>query len=53
VCSSDLVPANQNMLGNHPQAWFELFVTKLRENAVGLVIAMFFVAVLLAGIARR
>jgi len=48
-----VVPANQNMLGNHPQAWFELFVTKLRENAVGLVIAMFFVAVLLAGIARR
>jgi len=47
-----VVPASQNLLGNHPQAWFELFVTKLRENAVGFIIAIFLVAVLIAALRR-
>jgi len=47
-----VVPSSQNLMGNHPELWFELFVTKLRENAIGLIVAMFFVGILIAAYRR-
>jgi len=47
-----VVPSSQNLMGNHPELWFELFITKLRENAPGLIIVCFFVAVIVAAYRR-
>jgi len=47
-----VVPSSQNLMGNHPELWFELAVTKLRENSIGLMVAFFIVAILIAAYRR-
>jgi hypothetical protein len=47
-----VVPSDQNLMGNHPELWFELFVTKLRENAIGMIVVFFIVALCIAAYRR-
>jgi hypothetical protein len=47
-----VVPASTNLMGNHPDAWFELFVTKMRENAIGIIVLLFAVGLLIAAYRR-
>jgi hypothetical protein len=47
-----VVPSDENLMGNHPELWFEMFVTKLRENAIGLIVVFFIVGILIAAYRR-
>jgi len=47
-----VVPANTNLLGNHPDTWFDMFVRKARENAVGILIIFFCIALIAAAVRR-
>jgi len=47
-----VVPSDQNLMGNHPELWFELFVTKVRENSIGLLVVFFIVAICIAAYRR-
>lgn len=48
-----VVPANNNLLGNHPDAWFSYFVGKLQENAVSILILLFFACMIIAAVRRH
>ncbi len=46
-----VVPANDNLLGNHPDTWFGLFVNKIQQNSTAIIIIIFLICMLIA--ARR
>lgn len=48
-----VVPANTNLLGNHPDTWFDNFVNKLQQNATSIMIGAFVLALILVGLRRR
>ena len=48
-----VVPANNNLLGNHPDTWFSMFVGKLQENAVSIIILLFCIGLLIAAVRRH
>ena len=48
-----VVPSNANLLGNHPDTWFQNFVTKLNANSIGILVGLACVAFLIAAITRR
>ena len=43
-----VVPANDNLLGNHPDTWFQSFTTKVTTNAIPILILGFLIAMLIA-----
>jgi hypothetical protein len=48
-----VVPANDNLLGNHPDTWFGNFVNKIQNNAPAIIIILFIVVVFAVGLSRR
>jgi hypothetical protein len=48
-----VVPSNSNLLANHPDTWFSGFLNYLQTNSVGLIVALFMAAMIIAAIARR
>ena len=48
-----VVPANNNLLGNHPDTWFSMFVGKLQENAVSILVLAFFACMIIAAVRRH
>lgn len=44
-----VAPANDNLLGNHPETWFDNFVAKFQQNAIAYLLIGMFLA--LAGVA--
>jgi len=47
-----VVPSDENLMGNHPELWFELFITKMRENSIAIILVFFIVAILVAAYRR-
>ena len=47
-----VVPSDQNLMGNHPELWFELFITKIRENSIAMIVVFFIVAICIAAYRR-
>jgi len=41
-----VVPANDNLLGNHPDEWFGTLVNKVQQNAPAIMIVLFIIVCL-------
>ena len=48
-----VVPANDNLLGNHPDMWFSTFIDKVQSNAPAFIMMLFLVVVFAIGLSRR
>lgn len=48
-----VVPSDENLMGNHPDLWFEMFINKLKENSTALFVVFFCLALVIAASRRR
>lgn len=48
-----VVPSDENLMGNHPDLWFEMFINKLKENSTALFVVFFCLALVIAAARRR
>lgn len=48
-----VVPANDNLLGNHPDTWFDHFVAKAQQNIIPILLLCFVVVMLGVAWSRR
>ena len=48
-----VAPANENLLGNRPDAWFQKFVDKFGSNSVGIILICFCLVILGIAISRN
>ena len=48
-----VVPSDENLMGNHPDLWFEMFINKLKENSTALFVVFFCIALVIAAYRRR
>ena len=48
-----VVPANDNLLGNHPDTWFATLINKMQQNAPALLIITFGICLLVVAVRRR
>ena len=48
-----VVPANDNLLGNHPDTWFSTLINKMQQNAPALLIITFGICLLVVAVRRR
>jgi len=48
-----VAPANENLLGNRPDAWFQKFVDKFGSNSVGITLICFCLVILGIAVSRN